>query len=275
MFKKILFVTSLCLSAASIHAEVLVDFNELNAYTNTTPTGSYYDGYGFGTAQAGGFESKGITFNTDNVGAGFSYSNVNDTTTPGFNNQWAAITGSGIGGSGNYILGTTSSPNAAFFNIPVNNIINSVFLTNATYTSISLENGDQFAKKFGGQTGNDPDFFRITLTGFDNLDATGIETGATEFFLADYRFADNSLDYIVKDWRFLDLSTLGAARSVGISLDGSDNGAFGLNTPAYVALDNISITAVPESSSLLVLAVAMAGVCLIVRYKLAPHSGSC
>ena len=59
-------------------------------------------------------------------------------------------------------------------------------------------------------------------------------------YLADYQFSDNSLDYIIKDWTWVDLTSLGASDSLSFSLSSSDNGMFGMNTPAYFCLDNFS-----------------------------------
>jgi Domain of unknown function (DUF4465)/PEP-CTERM motif len=247
-----------CLAASSARAELLVDFNELNGYTTSGPNGSYFDGYGSG-ASMGTWQSQGVTFNTGTFGPGWSYSDVNNPTTAGFGNQWAASPGTGVGGSGNYVIGTTFDPNAAFFNLPVGHRVNSLFVTNTTYAAQSMLNGDGFAKKFGGTTGNDPDFFRVTVTGFETVNVAGSTTGSVEYFLADYRFADNSLDHVVTNWRLLDLTGLGAARSIGIRFDGTDNDpVFGLNTPAYVAIDNLSLTAVPEPSTLLLLSIGVA-----------------
>ena len=67
-----------------------------------------------------------------------------------------------------------------------------------------------------------------------------------DFYLADYRFSDNSKDYIVKDWTFVDLSSLGAVTKLQFALSSSDTGQFGMNTPAYMAMDSMSISAVPE-----------------------------
>ncbi|BAZ50560.1 DUF4465 domain-containing protein [Nostoc ellipsosporum NOK] len=111
-------------------------------------------------------------------------------------------------------------------------------------------NGDQFAKKFGGVSGNDPDFFRLTITGLDAANAT---VGNVDFYLADYRFSDNSQDYIVDQWELVDLSSLTGATKLSFSLTSSDNSRFGPNTPLYFALDNLILndpnaTAIPESS---------------------------
>jgi hypothetical protein len=83
-------------------------------------------------------------------------------------------------------------------------------------------------------------------------------TGTVEFYLADFRFSNNSLDYIVDQWTEVDLNRLGSAASIRLTFSGSDVGAFGLNTPAYVALDQLRLTAVPEPSHGLFL-VALAG----------------
>jgi len=232
--------------------DVVVDFDELNSYSQSTAKGSYYDGYGAG-APEGTWSSSGATFNTSEFGPGWSYSNINDSTTPGFTNQWAAFTGTDLSGGGNYALATSFDPNGAWINLPTGQQIHSLFVTNATYTALSMRDGDAFAKKFGGDSGDDPDFFKVTFTGFDSPNATGGTTGQQEFYLADYRFADNALDYIVDQWVQVDLSGLGAARSIGIAFASSDNGPFGMNTPAYVAIDQLQLQTIPEPKSLWVL----------------------
>jgi len=246
---------------ASSQAAIVVDFDELNGYTNTGPNGSYFDGHGAGASE-GSWTTQGVTFNTSQFGPGWSYSNVNNTTTAGFTNQWASITGTDISGTGNYVIGNSFVPGGAFFNLSGPTRVNSVSVSNATYAALSMRDGDSFAKQFGGPTGDDPDFFRVTFTGHSEVDKGGVITGTQEFFLADYRFSDNSLDYIIDDWNSLDLSGLGTVGSVSIGSDSSDVGMFGMNTPAYVAIDNLSITAVPEPGSLALLGVASIGLVL-------------
>ena len=60
------------------------------------------------------------------------------------------------------------------------------------------------------------------------------------FYLADYRFEDNSQDYIVSDWEYLDLRSLGDVDSLSFVLSSSDVGAAGINTPTYFSMDNFS-----------------------------------
>ena len=88
-------------------------------------------------------------------------------------------------------------------------------MTNTTYDALSMLNGDSFSKKFGGPTGNDPDFFLLTAYG---IDASGhVLPNHVDFYLADFRSADNSLDTIVKTWQFMDLSSLAGATTMAFS----------------------------------------------------------
>jgi len=220
------------------------------------------------------FTSGAARFNHDysNFGAtccweGWSYSNVTDQTTPGFTNQYSAYATPGGGGlsSANYGVAFVGlAAPVVSFDTP--GTVAEAYFTNTTYAALSMLNGDPFAKKFGGASGSDPDFFKLTITG---RTAAGAATGAVDFFLADYRFANNSQDYVVADWTFVDLSSLGTVSRLEFSLDSSDIGAFGINTPAYFAMDNLSITLVPEPSSAVLLLAGLAATLLIARRGIA------
>jgi hypothetical protein len=100
-----------------------------------------------------------------------------------------------------------------------------------------LGNGDGFAKPFGGDDGNDEDWFKLTAEGFDK---DGETTGTVDFYMADYRFENNTKDYIVKDWEWMDLSSLGTVTKVQFTMTSTDVGGNGMNTPAYFCMDNIN-----------------------------------
>ena len=207
---------------------------------------------------AGGFVSDGLQFNNEynstfGSWSGWSYSNVTDTATAGFANQYSAYanlpSGGGATASDTYAVGN------AFEGALVPSIIRdpsttgsfqSVEITNSTYAALSMLTGDSFAKRFGGESGDDEDFFLLTIEG---VDETGSSVGTVDFFLADFRFADNSLDYIVMDWTVVDVSELAAAVELRFSLSSSDVGSFGMNTPAYFALDHVVVASSETSGS--------------------------
>ncbi|MGL4422920.1 MAG: DUF4465 domain-containing protein, partial [Gemmataceae bacterium] len=140
----------------------------------------------------------------------------------------------------------------------VNTRPDSMRITNTTYAGLSMRDGDSFSKKFGGISGNDPDFFLLTIVG---KSVGGQTLGTIDFYLADYRFSNNSQDYIIQEWTTVNLSTLPEqTRRLEFILSSTDNGTFGMNTPAYFAMDNLAIVAVPEPSLGLLGTVIVAGV---------------
>ncbi len=211
-----------------------------------------------------GFSSGGAAFNnqfTDFGGgftswAGFAYSNVQNSVIPGFANQFAAYRPAAPGEGGTYAVGFVDEfvpfhPRITFAH-DVQAL--SVKVANTTFAALSMLDGDAFAKKFGGTTGHDPDFFRLTIRG---LDAASLEVGAVEFFLADYRFENDALDTLVSAFTAVDLSGLGLVRSLEFSLASSDVGAFGMNTPAFFAIDDVVVA--PEAGTALLLGGGLLG----------------
>ena len=166
---------------------------------------------------------------------GWAISGMTDVTTPGFMNQYSAIAGEGADGTPAYAV-SFASPES-YVTLDVNQpqgmiTLPSVQVTNSTYAYLSMRDGDDFAKKFGGETGNDPDFFLLTInTYFENQLQETIP-----FYLADYRFEDNSQDYILDEWIEIEFS-IATVDSVTFGLSSSDNGMFGMNTPAYFCAD--------------------------------------
>jgi len=223
-------------------------------------TGTYYWN---GSNGAGSFNSSGLTFaNSYNPKygswSGFAYSETTDTTTAGWGNQFSALAGAGAEGSSTYLVGF-DSPTVTFARQDLAEC--SLWVTNTTYAGLSMRYGDGFAKKFGGASGNDPDWFMMTVTAYD----TGVAGSSVSFYLADFRFVDNAQDYILDDWAELSLGALGKADQLRFSFSSSDNGEWGMNTPAYAAFDNFTnFQAVPEPAAPLV---AIMGLALAIRRR--------
>jgi hypothetical protein len=206
------------------------------------------ESYWNGSDGSGGFESDGLVFNNDynatwDSWTGWSYSNTIDTTTPGYTNQYSARTGAGALGSRTYAVANVYSggapPTVELTAATAGLNFQSLMVTNTTYAALSMRDGDVFAKQFGGVDGSDPDWFLLTIEGFDG---SGNSVGTVDFYLADYRSSDPAEDYIVDAWTELDVSSLASATKLGFSLSSSDVGMFGMNTPAYFAVDNIVLS---------------------------------
>ena len=199
-----------------------------------------------GSDGSGGFMSGGFYFpndyNTDwGSWSGFSVSSMEDSTTAGWENQYSAITAKGVNGSENYAVVYVAGRLTMEFDNPIQ--LTGTCVTNSTYACFSMKNGDDFTKKFGGSDGSDPDYFKLIVTGTDIF---GNATEPAEFMLADFTFENDEKDYIVKDWRWFDLSPLGAVTKVHFSLESTDMGTWGMNTPAYFCIDNFNGEAGPD-----------------------------
>jgi len=161
--------------------------------------------------------------------SGFSCSDITDNKTAGYINQYSAIPGNGALNSKNYVVGYGSD--TIVLNNPSN--MDGLYITNSTYTYLDMMSGSSFSKKFGIN-----DWYKLTIKGFDNNHTL---VGNVDFYLADFRFADPSKNYIIKDWQWVDLSSFINVSYVTFERSSSDNGTFGMNTPDYFCLDAIKI----------------------------------
>ncbi|MEX1231367.1 MAG: DUF4465 domain-containing protein [Planctomycetaceae bacterium] len=267
----------------------IVDFEDLSlapeSYWNgPDPAGTDVAGP-FGPVREGSFSSGGVDFVnrydlTFGNWSGFAYSNTTDNVDGTFGNQHSAYTGSGRGaGDDNYGVAfgyKDLEPNLIdpdpfdptnvdqltklpFFTLPENYQIDGIYVTNTTYAALTMANGNDFSKKFGGVSGTDSDFLKLSAYGTDQF---GDPLGeVVEFYLADVGIEHAGI-HIVDTWEFMDLSPLSQARRIYFNLSSSDVGIFGINTPTYFAVDDISlneIQAVPEPGGL---ALLVTGSCL-------------
>jgi len=191
------------------------------------------------------FESGGATFHHDAPFGdccwfGFTYSNRTDVVTPGFLNDGSAITGDGAGpGQDNYAVSTSDG---ALLEFDIAQSLAGAFFTNTTYTYLAVRDGnDGNVPPFVGGPFGPGDFLTLTVTGYDAGDAV---TGSVDVALADGTA-------ILDQWTWVDLASLGLVKSLRFSYTGSDNGPFGLNTPAYFAMDNLTTVPVPGAAWLL------------------------
>lgn len=235
--------TALLAALFSANAQQLATFDDVEL-----EPASWYNG----SDGSGGFTSGGFWFpnnyNPDWASwSGFSVSNMTDTLTAGYENQYSAITGGGSALSENYAVVYWPGTLKMEFDSVVE--ITGFEVTNSTYTYINMRDGDSngFSKKFGGTDGTEPDYLKLMVWGKDSL---GNQTDTLDFFLADYRFDDSTKDYLVKTWEWVNLSVLGAVKELHFGMESSDEGNWGINTPTYFCIDNFTAGKVTSSSHL-------------------------
>ncbi len=175
--------------------------------------------------------------------AGFAYTNMQDSIHGDYHHLYSSKALKGFNGSANYV----SIAEDAYNNrVPIVKLsgnaagkqVSGFYISNSTYAFNSMRDGiSPPAKKFGGSTGNDPDWFKVTIYKW----LGGVKTtDSVDFYLADFRFSNNAQDYIVNDWRWVDLTSLGNVDSLSFHLSSSDNSFGFMNTPAFFCMDNFT-----------------------------------
>ncbi|MCR9172881.1 MAG: DUF4465 domain-containing protein [bacterium] len=177
---------------------------------------------------------------------GFAISNTTDLSTMDYSNQYSAAPGSGAGNSSNYAIyyqpGTISTET-------IGAQITEFKISNTALAKLIMENGYFNAKQFGSPNNangqpdgtNGEDWFRVWFM----AESEAGDLDSMEFYLADYRFADSTQDYIVDTWETIDLLQAFnfPVSTLNFKLESSDNDpVYGMNTPAYFAIDDIKTT---------------------------------
>lgn len=226
-------ILSTCLFAFSLglHAQFVADLEHISL-----PGDSHIDG----SAGDSVITDEGFLFPIiwdDAWGywaGGWAASNKSDSSRRGQSGLFQSITESGYSSS-NYLVGQQGSEIGVMPSAKTP--LKGVYITNTSFTYHSMKEGDQFAKKFGGISGNDPDYLVLHIVAKEN---GSWKTDTVHFFLADYRNADPLKDYAVDVWTWVDLSKLGTADTLRFFLESSDTGEFGMNTPGFFAIDALS-----------------------------------
>jgi hypothetical protein len=229
--RKFYLMTGLWAALFSVNAQKVATFEDAELEPGTFYNGS--DGNG-------GFASGGFWFPNDynddwGSWSGFSLSNMKDTLTAGYENQFSSVAGSGVNNSGNYAVAYYAGELKMDFESSIE--VKGFFVTNSTYAYLAMREGSDWTKTFGGTDGTDPDYFKLLIWGTDQ---DGHITDTVEFFLADFRYEDPEDDFILKDWEWIDLTSLGLIKTLNFALESSDVGEYGMNTPAYFCIDDLT-----------------------------------
>jgi hypothetical protein len=220
-------VAPTALTQSTAHAEV--NFDDLSLAPN-----SYWNG----SDESGGFTSGGAYFvNNHNPvwGSwdGFAYSNMTDTATPGYTNQYSVYAGAAASGS-NFAVAYHSAWAGRIPTITFTQELapTSLKMTNTTYAALCIRDGDLFADAMA-----EGDWYKVTITA---RDATGGATGSPiELTLAEYPVGGSMS--IVDEWLDVDLTPLGSSvKSMEFAVSSYDasTGAKA-QWPDYFALDNV------------------------------------
>lgn len=102
-------------------------------------------------------------------------------------------------------------------------------LTTYTYASITNEDINTFARAF-----DEGDYLKVVFTGMSGNEVTGV----VECFVVDYR---DGKRYVATNWDGFSLTGLnGGYDRVRVTIETTDVGEWGANTPLYIAMDDLT-----------------------------------
>lgn len=172
----------------------------------------------------------------------YGYTNMTSTHFDGyFLGQWKNVVGSGAEGSETFMVAYPGyyGGKITVMNNPEGDVISGCCITNSAYTLDNILNGDGMSSDDGAPFGQG-DYLKLTITADNGK--------SLDFYLADYRAAEESDRYYVNDWTWVDLSVLGTVKELTFTFDGTKKNNWGLTTATYFCMDNLGGEA-PESTA--------------------------
>ena len=159
---------------------------------------------------------------------GFYASNETENTSTGYEQPYRSAVGGAYEGS-NFAIWTNDYYGSNSIRLANPMPVAGFFVTNNAYTVNDMV-GNGWSKKF-----DETDWLNVVCVG----KIAGVTTGTVVVELAkDGKY--------IKDWTYVDLSSLGQVNEVVFTMEGSDSSYGYLNTPAYFCLDNFGAT-MPEN----------------------------
>ncbi|MGN0214466.1 MAG: DUF4465 domain-containing protein [Muribaculaceae bacterium] len=179
------------------------------------------------------FYSGSFAFNNYRISAwsyweSFAYANSTDDSYTILNDQYNNAAGGGADNTGAYAVvysGYYSTPTIDVTNSIDGITIPGVYINNTAWAVKSMTEGDSYTNAF--TTG---DYFKVTFTGYD----ADNNTSTVDYYLADYTSEDEAEHYMLKQWRWVDLSGLGSVVKLTVNVSASQSGV-----PSYVCLDQL------------------------------------
>lgn len=247
----------------SAQGAIVVDFEDIGLAPSSYLKGPAPGAQGpDGVEKVGQYMSHGVGFSNTysyfydpnyESWSGFAISSTTDTTTRGWGNQFSAFPGSGADLSSNYGVGYVSNWGLELSEVndlrqlpsiylPANMQVQSAMISNTTYAALAMKKGEFVAPPF-----TDGDYFKLSVFGIDANDQ--LLSSSVDFILADYR---GGSEYILDVWETLDLTPLAGAQSLHFNLTSKVDPSNMLH-PTYFAIDNLTLSAVPEPSGLVLL----------------------
>src|ERR1700756_2206973 len=245
--KKQLLSIALFTGVLTMQAQITTT-TQISDFENVILTSNHNTVYNDSTG-GGGFKSGNAYFPSqwdshyDYWSGGWAASSVLDSTNA-YPNLYGCAAYTGYNGSNKYAVGTTSGSLMMYMTDSlIGKTVTGMYICNSTYAYKSMKNGDSYEPAF---TAHNQDWFKLTAKKYFG----GVLTNdSVEVYLADFRYADTTQNYILKTWMWVGFSAIGNVDSLSFSLSSSQNGMYGMNTPAFFCIDNVPLSTYTDTAA--------------------------
>ncbi|MCM1348354.1 MAG: DUF4465 domain-containing protein [Firmicutes bacterium] len=191
----------------------------------------------------------------DQTNSAWWYSYENQCSVYNVKSVDGANNGAGAAGSNTFLVAfgysdpnSMSSCSKMYFTNKAEFELVSVELCNTSYCYGTMMNKNPYGSTPDKNLKEAEGWFKVEFYGYDSEGNATNGGKPVEFYLADYRPLSATATEAIDSWTECDLSALGKVNAVEVNFKGSDAGLYGLNTPAYVCLDNLKVNVTPVAT---------------------------
>ncbi len=235
-------ILSIAMFSSALIVSAQTPTTQTSTFEDVTNLPNYHNKVYNDSTGGGGFISHNAYFPTqwDPINqywaGGWAASKVYNNTTAGYTNLYGCAAYKGYANSNTFAVGTTSEKLIIrLTDSLIGKTVSGLYVCNSTYAYLSMKNGDTFEPAF---TASNKDWFKLTIR---NYHGGVLAADSAEVYLADFRYADTNQNYILNTWMWVNLSSLGNTDSLAFFLHSTQNGTFGMNTPAFFCIDNLTL----------------------------------
>lgn len=217
---------------------VVLTSNHNTVYNDSTGGGGFTSGNAY-------FPSQWDTSYGGYWSSGWAATSVLDSTNA-YPNLYGCAAYRGYNGSAKYAVGNAFSPIIMkMTDSLIGKTFSGMYVCNSTYAYKSMKNGDSFESAFSAQN---HDWFKLTVRKYFG---GVLSTNSSDVYLADFRYSDTTQNYILKNWMWVDFSSLGNVDSLQFSLSSSQTDVYGdMNTPAFFCIDNVTLSTYRDTTEI-------------------------
>ncbi len=231
--------TGVLTTSAQVNTGTTTQISDFENVTLTSNHNTVYNDSTGGNGFVSGNASFPCAWDTSYGGfwsGGWACSAVNDTVNS-YPNLYGCAAYDGYSHSNKYAVGTTSgSLVLRMTDTLLGKTVTGMYICNNTYAYNSIKHGDSFNPH--AYSGANKDWFKLTIKKYFH---GNLSTDSSIIYLADFRYTDTTQNYILKNWQWVGLSSLGNVDSLMFTLSSTQNNSFGMLTPAFFCIDNLTL----------------------------------